>query len=120
MSSCLHSYSPVRLSLVAYFLILSWIIAFSTADNGSPVPQSSVSGWVPFDVSQFNRNTTLQTGNGKRVFLFWSFDNSTNQIEFGVASNNGPTWVAVGVSQSRGMRGASIFVGPQADDNVHF
>ncbi len=110
--------TPSSLLVVCYMLLALTIRSVVMADNGSPVDPQAVSGWpVTFEFSQFERNTTLKTASGKKIFLFWSVDDSRNEIKFGVASNNGG-WVGIGVSQSGGMKGASIFVGRKHDDNV--
>ena len=91
--------------LLAYF-ILQW-----TAIQALTLTNTSMTSWLPFKVDSYTATSTLVTLNGKEIYLFWKILEGNNEIEFAVASPYGATWVGVGVSQSGGMRGASIWVG---------
>ena len=65
--------------------------------------------WIPFNTTSYTNALNISLPNGKTIHLFWKYD--TVSIEFGVASNNGATWVGLGISEAGGMAGADIWVG---------
>ncbi|KAJ3213478.1 hypothetical protein HK099_007369, partial [Clydaea vesicula] len=88
-----------KLFLTLCILILPTVFAVSA-------PQ-----WVPFKTDAYSGHQTLTTSSNKSIELFWSVDVAANQVEFGVASKNGATWLALGLSESGSMQGADIWLG---------
>ncbi|KAJ3261962.1 hypothetical protein HK103_003805 [Boothiomyces macroporosus] len=69
--------------------------------------------WIPFPTEKYTQNATLTTGSNKTMQLFWQV--TDDSIEFGLASQNGQTWLGLGVSDAGGMKGADVWVGHQKD-----
>jgi hypothetical protein len=65
----------------------------------------SCTSWVPFNTAKYNHRETLILPDQTNIELFWSLDK--NKINFGVASNNGNRWLAIGTSDAGGMKGAT-------------
>ncbi|KAJ3322743.1 DBH-like monooxygenase protein 1 [Boothiomyces sp. JEL0866] len=93
--------------------MLLWVssIQFAVATTLESVSkiQGSAS-WIPFSTDKYSGHQTLNSGNVS-VELFWLANQDQDSIEFGVASQNGNTWLAVGTSDAGGMVGASIWLG---------
>ena len=68
--------------------------------------KTSISFPPPFDTTSFAFSQKLSSG----VDVFWSIDKSDQSIHFGVASNNGATWLGLGTSDAGGMLGANIWM----------
>ncbi|KAI8802854.1 PHM/PNGase F domain-containing protein [Cladochytrium replicatum] len=68
-------------------------------------------GWVPFDTSQYKRHATILTPAKKPVEFYWTLSSDLATINIGVASNNSAGWLAVGFSETGGMKGADIALG---------
>jgi hypothetical protein len=88
------------------YFILQW-----TAIQALTLTNTTITSWLPFKIDSYTATSTLVTLNGKEIYLFWKVLEGNTEIEFAVASPYGATWVGIGVSQSGGMRGASIWVG---------
>lgn len=58
---------------------------------------------------------TLYTANKKSIELFWKLNQ--NDIEFLLASNNGGSYLAMGISETGGMRGSNIWVFRKDESN---
>ncbi|KAI8812277.1 PHM/PNGase F domain-containing protein [Cladochytrium replicatum] len=67
--------------------------------------------WIPFDTAQFKRHQTIFTPAKKPVEFFWTLSADLGTIIIGVASNNSAGWLAVGFSETSGMKGADIALG---------
>jgi hypothetical protein len=80
---------------------------------GMAVAQSD-KDWIPFDTSQFNGNTSLDTDGD--VHLFWKTGDEYST--FGIASRSSG-YLALGFSETGAMTGADIAVG-YMDDNDKF
>ncbi|KAJ3326201.1 hypothetical protein HDV06_000077 [Boothiomyces sp. JEL0866] len=69
--------------------------------------------WIPFPTDKYSQNATLTTGSNKTMQLYWQV--TGDSIEFGLASQNGATWLGLGVSDAGGMKGADVWLGYQKD-----
>ncbi|KAI8799532.1 PHM/PNGase F domain-containing protein [Cladochytrium replicatum] len=67
--------------------------------------------WIPFDTTQFKRHLTIFTPAKKPVEFFWTLSDDLSTITAAVASNNSAGWLAVGFSETGGMKGADIALG---------
>ncbi|KAJ3319698.1 hypothetical protein HDV06_006114 [Boothiomyces sp. JEL0866] len=72
---------------------------------------ASPASWIPFPTDSFTNHQSLTTNNNKTIELFWAVDSGKHSIQFGVASQNGAGWLAVGTSDAGGMIGADIWLG---------
>ena len=102
----------LRLLLFIFIICPAYIIGAALFPRGENV------SWIPFDTTKYQGHTTLTTPSNLNIELFWKIDNASNEITFGVASNNGPTWVGIGVSQNGGMKGADIVAGYVSSTSV--
>ncbi|KAI8812695.1 PHM/PNGase F domain-containing protein [Cladochytrium replicatum] len=87
-------------TLLGIAIILQKILAASAAPN-----------WIPFDTTKWKRHLTLKTPADKPVELFWTLSPDLATIQVGIASNNSAGWLAVGFSETNGMKGADIALG---------
>jgi hypothetical protein len=58
--------------------------------------------------NSYDHHESLVLPDKKTTELNWKIKDS--QVEFGVASNNGGGWLAIGTSDAGGMKGAKIFL----------
>ncbi|KAJ3256135.1 hypothetical protein HK103_005704 [Boothiomyces macroporosus] len=72
---------------------------------------TSHESWIPFPTDAFTNHQTLTTNNNKSIELFWAVDSGKHSVTFGVASQNGAGWLALGTSDAGGMIGADIWLG---------
>jgi hypothetical protein len=84
--------------------MLSFIIA-SALCLPSPAP------WVPFATDRFQGHSEITTLENKTIHVLWTVDAQKKEIEWGVASNHGEGWLALGFSETGGMRGANTWMG---------
>lgn len=97
------------LNLIAVsLLVVTRAFSIPPTEIGSGTDSSL--DWVPFDINQFQYSQTLSDAKKKRIQLFWTVDRAANTINFGVASNYEPSWLAVGSSDAGGMLGANIWL----------
>ncbi|KAJ3273804.1 hypothetical protein HDV01_003931 [Terramyces sp. JEL0728] len=92
--------------MISFILFVNTLSA--TINSFSRVQGSA--SWIPFSTDKYTGHQTLNSGNVS-VELFWAVNQGQDTIEFGVASQNGNTWVAVGTSGAGGMIGATIWLG---------
>lgn len=109
--------TEMKLSCVVLWILLLYP-AFINSVALYPRDNSGLS-WIPFKTTKYSGNTTLTAAGNAIIQLFWLIDYTKNEIEFGVASNNGPTWLGIGISQSGGMKGADIAVGQLVSSVKH-
>ena len=93
-------------SLGASLLLVSPLLAVAQSSDDF--------GWVPFDLDQFNGNTTLDADGD--VQLFWKTGDEYST--YGIASRS-KGYLALGFSETRAMTGADMAVG-YSDDNGNF
>ncbi|KAJ3271672.1 hypothetical protein HDV01_006451 [Terramyces sp. JEL0728] len=86
-------------------MITAAILSLGVAAIQSPA------SWIPFQTDSFTSHQTLATNNNKTIELFWTVDSGKQSITFGVASQNGAGWLALGTSDAGGMVGADIWLG---------
>ncbi|KAI8799357.1 PHM/PNGase F domain-containing protein [Cladochytrium replicatum] len=67
--------------------------------------------WIPFNTTHFKRHQTIYTPSNKPVELLWTLSDDLLAITIGVASNSSAGWLAVGFSETSGMKGADIALG---------
>ncbi|KAJ3258406.1 DBH-like monooxygenase protein 1 [Boothiomyces macroporosus] len=91
------------------FSLLLVLQTYATVVESFSRIQGSAS-WIPFSTDKYTGHQTLNSGNVS-VELFWVANKDQDTIEFGVASQNGNTWVAIGTSDAGGMVGATIWLG---------
>ncbi|KAJ3273805.1 hypothetical protein HDV01_003932 [Terramyces sp. JEL0728] len=93
-------------------LVLAAYSLAATIDGSSRISVSL--SWIPFSTDKYTGHQTLSSGNIS-VELFWVANLAQDTIEFGVASQNGNTWLGLGTSDAGGMVGATIWLGYNKD-----
>ncbi|KAI8800861.1 PHM/PNGase F domain-containing protein [Cladochytrium replicatum] len=94
----------MRISISSFSALLLALLAQAWTSIAAPA-------WIPFDTTQFKRHLTLFTPANKPVELYWTLSADLATISVGVASNNSAGWLAVGFSETNGMKGADIALG---------
>ncbi|KAJ3322744.1 DBH-like monooxygenase protein 1 [Boothiomyces sp. JEL0866] len=92
---------------VACFILITGCLAATISSVSRIVGSPS---WIPFSTVKYTGHQTLTNGNIS-VELYWLANPAQDTIEFGVASQNGNTWLAIGSSDAGGMVGATIWLG---------
>ena len=105
----MHRHLSTLLKMISILVILT-VALFVNAGIAIPSPLPS---WVPFQIDSYKHHQTLQHDAvaGTSIELFWTIDQEAEMIEFGIASNHGNTWLALGTSEAGGMLGANVWLG---------
>jgi hypothetical protein len=81
----------------------------------SAVSLPSPASWIPFATDRFQGHQPITTLENKTIHVLWTIDAQKKEIEWGVASNHGEGWLALGFSETGGMRGANTWMGYMRD-----
>jgi hypothetical protein len=86
--------------------IMMLLLFFITLAISLPTPAT----WIPFSTEKYTGHHVITTLQNRTIHVLWTILPQSNEIEFGVASNHGMGWLAIGMSETGGMRGANIWL----------